>query len=112
MNFNTERVRAIAAALDPFETGCAVTVALKISDDTCKMGEEQRALFMALYDALPEKSCDLFEDDVSDLITSAREERTEAIVAKIKPLREFAMDKITRPKMKAFKADIRKRYSA
>ncbi|WP_345984636.1 hypothetical protein WCX49_08335 [Sulfurimonas sp. HSL-1656] len=112
MNFNTERLQEIAAALDPFETGCAVTVALKISDDTCKMSTEQKALFMALYDALPEKKCNLFENDVTALIAAGRSSLTEEITAQIKPLREFAMDKITRPKMKAFKADIRKRYAA
>jgi len=112
MNFDIDRLRAIAAALDPLETDCAVTVALKITDDSCKMGPEQRALFMALYDVLPDWSSALFADDVRELIALGRSAPSDAIAAKIKPLRETAMDKITRPTMKAFKAAIRKRYSA
>jgi len=112
MNFDTEKLAGIAAALDPFDVDCAITVALKITDDTCKMNDEQRALFMALYDALPDEETVLFEPAVFPLIEKGRTAPTPSVVAEIGTLREMAMEKITRPKMKAFKASIRKKYSA
>ncbi|UFS61652.1 hypothetical protein LOH54_08245 [Sulfurimonas sp. HSL-3221] len=112
MNFDKNRLAEIAAALSPFEIDCAITVALKISDDTCKMGTGQRALFMALYDLVPDKSSAMFTEDVHALILQGRSALSDEIAAAIKPLRESAMDAITRPKMKAFKASIRARLSA
>jgi hypothetical protein len=109
MSFNTEKVAHIAASLDAFDTDCAITVALKITDDTCKMEAEQRALFMALYDALPAKTSVFFDANVFDLIAAGRTAPSPEIFAAVKPLREAAMEMITRPKMKAFKASIRKK---
>ena len=109
MNFDTETVARIAVSLDTFDTDCAITVALKITDDTCKMDEEQRALFMALYDALPSRKTELFDDSVFDLIALGRTTPSASVYAAIKPLRQMAMDAITRPKMKSFKASIRKK---
>ena len=43
MNFNTQKLTLIASSLDAFEVDCAITVALKITDDSCKMDDEQRA---------------------------------------------------------------------
>ena len=112
MNFNPDKVAQVAAALDAFEIDCAITVALKISDDTCKMNSQQRALFMALYDALPDRTTALFDPEAFALIEQGRTALDDGVAAAIKPLREMAMDTITRPKMKAFKAAIRKRISA
>jgi len=109
MNFDLETVARVAASLDQFDTDCAITVALKITDDSCKMDEEQRALFMAVYDALPGRNTALFDADVFDLIAAGRTMPSAQIFATIKPLRQAAMDTITRPKMKAFKASIRKK---
>ena len=109
MSFDMQTVARVAASLDPFDTDCAITVALKITDDTCKMDEEQRALFMALYDALPSRQTELFDDGVFDLIALGRTAPSASVYAEIKPLRQMAMDTITRPKMKAFKAAIRKK---
>lgn len=46
-------IEKVAHDLELFARDCAVTVALKITDDSCKMDDEQRAVFMSLYDALP-----------------------------------------------------------
>ncbi len=112
MNFDLEKLSIVAGTLSAFERDCAITVALKITDDSCKMDDKQRALFMALYDTLPERSSDLFESTVFSLIEIGRDDPSASVFAEIKQLREMAMEKITRPKMKSFKAEVRKRYSA
>jgi hypothetical protein len=111
MSFNTETVARIAASLDAFDTDCAITVALKITDDTCKMDDEQRALFMLLYDTLPSKNTVLFDAAVFDLIAAGRTAPSASVYDAIKLLRETAMKEITRPKMKAFKSSIRKKMT-
>lgn len=97
----------VAAALESFERDCAVTVALKISDDSCKMNAEQRAVFMALYDALEPFKSGMFDDNIHTLIHAARTSPTAALFAQIKKEREMAMTVITKEKMKAFKASVR-----
>jgi hypothetical protein len=97
----------VAAGLDTFERDCAVTVALKITDDSCKMDEEQRALFMALYDALGEYESQLFDSSIHALIKDARNAPTASRFARIKKERETAMASITQEKMKTFKASVR-----
>ena len=110
MNCDTGVMADIAAGLDAFDRDCAITVALKIADDSCKMDEEQRALFMALYDALPAPTVSaMFDAEVFELIAAARSTPSAQLFAAIKPLRQNAMDIITRPKMKAFKSSIRKK---
>lgn len=97
----------IADKLDTFQRDCAVTVALKISDDSCKMDEEQRSVFMALYDALESFESELFDESVYTLIHSARTAPSAVLYAQIKKEREMAMAIITQEKMKAFKASVR-----
>lgn len=97
----------VAQKLDTFARDCAVTVALKISDDSCKMDDEQRALFMALYDALPPYESTLFDESVRDLIREARTAPTAMVFARIKTERERAMKEITQERMKGFKASVR-----
>lgn len=99
----------VADVLNTFDRDCAVTVALKISDDSCKMDDEQRALFMKLYDALPHYESELFDLSVHDLIREARILPSPMVFAKIKPERERAMKIITQERMKAFKASVRGR---
>ena len=97
----------VAADLDPFGCDCAVTVALKISDDSCKMDNEQRAIFMALYDALPAYRSTLFDPEVHQWIDEARTAPSAMLYARIKGERERAMAIITQEKMKTFKASVR-----
>lgn len=100
-------VEKTAASFSPFECDCATTVALKISDDSCKMDDEQRAIFMALYDALPPYQSDIFTSDIHDVITAIRSAPDAMLFARVKKERENAMAIITQERMKAFKASSR-----
>jgi len=100
-------IEKVAHDLDAFARDCAVTVALKITDDSCKMDEEQRALFMALYDALPPHTSEIFDDGVYTLIAEARSTPSASLYARIKKEREMAMAIITQERMKTFKASVR-----
>lgn len=64
---------------------------------------------MALYDAIEDKKSDYFDNSVFELIEEGRKTPTAQIYSKIKTLRQDAMEMITRPKMKAFKAGVRER---
>lgn len=97
----------VAANLDTFAKDCAVTVALKISDDSCKMDDEKRAVFMALYDALKPFKSDLFDESIYILINTTRNSPTATLFTQIKKEREKAMAIITQEKMKSFKASVR-----
>lgn len=110
--YNLTRLEQIAAALDEFEQICAMTVALKIADESCKMDEYEKMVFMSLYDHLPLKANRFFDETVAGLITIALESPSAFVFGEIRKLRESAMEMITRPKMKAFKAAIRKRLTA
>lgn len=112
MKLSNSQIQSVAATLDPFEIDCAITVALKITDDSCKMDDEQRALFMTLYDHLPHLPSKMFEETVFELITIGRNDPSAFVFSEIKGLREAAMEQITRPKMKAFKAAVRARLAA
>jgi len=100
-------IEKVASGLDTFGRDCAVTVALKISDDSCKMDDEQRAVFMSLYDALPSYKSEMFEDDIADVIHRMRTRPEASLFARVKQEREKAMGIITQERMKAFKASVR-----
>jgi hypothetical protein len=104
-----EDIDAVAAGLDGSESDCAITVALKITDDSCKMDTQQRALFMALYDALQQPESELFDADIHAIIERGRKAPSAATFSRIKVLREMAMERIGRPDMKRFKAAVRER---
>lgn len=104
--YDFSKIDALASKLNQFEQFCTITLALKIADDSCKMDDYERSLFMALYDAMP-KQTDLFESSLFEIIKDARSNPSAQIYAKIKPLREDAMNTITKPNMKAFKASVR-----
>ncbi|MCX6074877.1 MAG: hypothetical protein NTY39_11190 [Campylobacterales bacterium] len=100
-------IEKVATSLDTFGRDCAVTVALKISDDSCKMDEEQRAVFMSLYDALPPYKSEIFDNAVHDLICETRNTPNSSLYACIKKEREMAMAIITKERMKSFKSSVR-----
>lgn len=112
MDYKLENISEIAMDLDSFERDCAITVALKITDESCKMDDYEKSVFMRLYDALSTHETDFFDNDVFKIIQIGRIEPSAQIFSEIKKRRESAMDFITRPKMKVFKATIRKRLSA
>ena len=109
--YDLEKIPAIAAGLDSFERDCAITVALKIVDDSCKMDAYEKSVFLSLYKALPEQKSVFFDHTVFAVIEKGDTQPSAQIFAEIKSLREAAMDAITRPKMKAFKAEIRRRLT-
>lgn len=111
MSYKLEHLPGVAKKLGDFEKSCAITVALKISDDSCKMDFYEKSVFMGLYESLIKGPTDFFSSEVFELIDRAREKPDAKIFAEVKVLRESAMDMITRPKMKAFKASIRARIS-
>lgn len=98
---------SIAKNLSAFDCDCAVTVALKISDDSCKMDSEGRKLFMSLYHALPSYTSSLFEYSVHSLIINAFYNPSDSLFQTIKCERERAMEIITQERMKAFKSSVR-----
>jgi len=106
--YDLSKIDAVAAALGTFDRDCAITVALKIVDDSCKMDAYEKSVFLMLYKALADRSSELFDPSVFDLVEEAESRPSANCYARIKPLRQAAMDAITRPKMKAFKAQIRR----
>ncbi len=109
--YDLTKIPAVAVILGSFDKDCAITVALKIVDDSCKMDAYEKSIFLTLYKALPEQSSVFFDTPVFTLIKKAEAQPSAQIFAEIKPLREAAMDAITRPKMKAFKAHVRQLLS-
>jgi hypothetical protein len=107
--YDLERIPGLAASLDAMQNECMITLALKITDDTCKMDDYEQHVFMMLYDALPCYESTFFEDDVFEIIREGRTAPTAQVFAAIKPLRQAGMDYITRPNMKAFKAFVREK---
>lgn len=100
-------IAKVAGDLDLFGRDCAVTVALKIADDSCKMDDEQRAIFVDLYDALSPYESAIFDKDIHELITHVRLSPTPNLLERVKKEREKAMAIITQEKMKLFKASVR-----
>ena len=64
-----------------------------------------------LYESLENKQSNFFDEGVNDLIRQAKYFHSEETFEKIGQLREAAMEYISRPKMKAFKASIRARIT-
>ena len=111
MSYKLEVLPEVARNLSDFERVCAITVALKISDDTCKMDEYEKSVFMEVYKAIPREAPSFFNEDIFEVISKIEQEPSAAVYAEVKNLRESAMEYISRPKMKAFKASIRVRIS-
>lgn len=106
--YDFTKIDAVASNLSQFEQFCAITVALKIADDSCKMDDYERSLFVAVYDSMP-KQTSIFDVSLFEIIKEARSNPSAQLYAKIKTLREDAMQTITKPNMKAFKASIREK---
>lgn len=105
--YDFQRLERVSSELDAFYIDCTITVALKIIDNSCKMHDYEKSLFLALYDALIPQKSEFFTEDVFEIISYSRKIPNKERFSIIKVLREDAMKMITRPKMKAFKAFIR-----
>jgi hypothetical protein len=96
-----------AHPLTPSDVDCATAVMLKILDGKCKMGEVEKRVMAALYDALRHRPGQRFGDAEHALIATARQGADEALKMAIYERRVLAETAISRPVMKAFKAMIR-----
>jgi len=109
--YNLDKIVFLAADINEFEKTCSITVALKIVDNTCKMSEKEKELFMMLYDVLIKNETEFFDNSIFDIIQNTRDNPSKENIDYIKVFREDAMAYITKPKMKAFKAMIREKLS-
>ena len=96
-----------AHPLTPSDVDCATAVMLKILDGKCKMGEVEKRVMAALYDALRGRPGQRFGDAEHALIATARRGADETLKMAIYERRVLAETAISRPVMKAFKAMIR-----
>ena len=96
-----------AHPLTPSDVDCATAVMLKILDGKCKMGEGEKRVMAALYDALRHRPGQRFGDAEHALIATARRGADEALKMALYERRVLAETAISRPVMKAFKAMIR-----
>ena len=96
-----------AHPLTPSDVDCATAVMLKILDGKCKMGEVEKRVMAALYDALRHRPGQRFGDSEHALIATARQGADEALKMAIYERRVLAETAISRPVMKAYKAMIR-----
>lgn len=111
MPYDLSLIPAVGYSLEGLERDCAITVALKIADESCKMDISEKELFMRLYRSIREEESALFTAQVYHLIDTAIDSPSASLFWEIRRLREAAMEVITRPKMKAFKAMVRKRIT-
>lgn len=86
---------------------CVITVALKILDGKCKMGQVEKDSLMAIYDVVKYRPGELFDDHVHLCIEAAREAANVDIRNTIHELRVEAEADIPKPVMKSFKAMLR-----
>ena len=109
MSADTHHVHAWVAAhtLTPSDIDCATAVMLKILDGKCKMGEMEKTVMAALYDAVRDRPGQRFGNAEHALIATAREGADEAMKNTLYERRVLAETAISRPVMKAFKAMIR-----
>ena len=109
MSADTDHVAASVAAhaLTPSDIDCATAVMLKILDGKCKMGEVDKLVMAALYDAVRDRPGQRFGAAEHALIATARLGADEAMKNAIYERRVLAETAISRPVMKALKAMIR-----
>lgn len=93
--------------LAPIHLDCITTLMLKILDGKCKMGEWDKAAIAVVYDVVKRQPGQLLGQSHHDLIAEARQAMDEAMVARVYEQRLYAETMISRPVMKAFKADLR-----
>ncbi|UFH58437.1 hypothetical protein [Sulfurovum mangrovi] len=109
MVYQIDKLFEVAKLLDPFERTCAITVALKIVDQSCKMDEYEKSIFMMLYENLENPLSDFFDEEIHELIKKVELFPSDELFSRIDEEKQKAMAYITRPRMKAFKASVRER---
>lgn len=94
------------------EVDCTTAVVLKILDNKCKMLPGEKAAVLAVYDALYERSFELFDGQSHELILEARRlmgqgESDKGVAHAIHQLRINAEARIPKSTMKAYKTFLR-----
>ncbi len=98
---------AQSTELAPVHVDCATAVMLKILDGKCKMNEAEKVTMEILYDAVKDRSGQLLESGVHDLIATARSQPTTDLLEEVYEHRLLAETAISRPVMKGFKRMLR-----
>ncbi len=94
----------------PFSTtdvDCATAVMLKILDGKCKMNPEEKTVMRLLYQAVKSQPSQLLGVEIHTLIANAENNLDDDMKLFIYEKRLLAETMISRPIMKAFKANIR-----
>jgi len=94
--------------MGPEEMDCATAVMLKILDGKCKMASEEKIVMTCLYEQLKKQPGKLFESDIHQFISRARQSLNDEMRLCIYEKRVLAESMISRPVMKSFKAMIRR----
>ena len=95
------------SSFSPSDVDCTTAVALKILDNKCKMLSGEKGAVMAIYDVVKSKPAQLFDEQVHDVISCARQQPNEQVLEAIHILRVSAEAQIPKPVMKTYKAFLR-----
>lgn len=108
-NSEVDAVTAWAKSTEvvPVHVDCVTAVMLKILDGKCKMNEAEKVTMEILYDAVKDRSGQLLDSGVHDLIATTRSQPTIDLLEKVYEHRLLAETAISRPVMKGFKRMLR-----
>lgn len=98
---------AEATEFSPIHVDCIIAIVLKILDDKCKMGAEEKSSLMAIYEITKSRKGALFDIDIHQEIEAARLGKSVLVAGRIHQLRKQAEASIEKPVMKAFKVLLR-----
>jgi hypothetical protein len=107
MNSHTVEAWAKDRPFDPLQIDCATSLMLKILDGKCKMNAEEKQVMAVIYDVVKHQPGKLLDPSIHQLITTARNESNEQLIAEVYEQRLYAEQMISRPVMKAYKAMLR-----
>ena len=93
--------------LGAIDVDCATAVMLKILDGKCKMDADEKVVMAQLYDCVRHRPGELLGDEIHALIAEARSRSDTVLRERIYELRVLVETRISRPRMKGFKASIR-----
>lgn len=99
--------QAFLLALGPEQVDCAIAVMLKILDGKCKMPPNEARIMSGVYDVLHGQPARRLGAAEHAMIAAARARPLEGLRAEVYEARVLAETRISRPVMKAFKADLR-----
>ena len=92
---------------EPIHIDCVTTIKLKILDGKCKMNAQEKPVMAHLYHAVKHLPGVKLGEDMHEMISIAQQHNDDAMREAIYEKRVLAETMISRPVMKAFKAQIR-----